>query len=388
MSELHLSLLIIGLVFIAAVFAFNQWQERKYRRQTEKIFRGERKDALLDEPPKSSSEGRIEPSFGASSAANKLAANDEPPIAPVNQTVNRAPDPGRKIAGTSSPLSRSSTQTPAPVEDPVRKGLIDETVDLVGSLRPAQPVSAEKVQPMMARAQAFSKPVHWEGLVAGQWKEISAGAHYGELKIALQLADRRGAATTDDVSRFAALIKQFAVELDGSAQLEAEDSAIARAIELDAFCADVDVEIGVNLIANEQAIPATKLRALAEASGLKLSSDGVFHCLDEHGASQFTLKNSEPRTFSPEHLKSITTRGVTLLLDVPRVANGGQAFDRMLKLARHISDALGGEVVDDNHKPLTDAGAESIRRQLGLIYRQMDGYGIPAGGALALRLFS
>jgi FtsZ-interacting cell division protein ZipA len=130
------------------------------------------------------------------------------------------------------------------------------------------------------------------------------------------------------------------------------------------------------------------VRALAEAAGLRLEAEGGFHCYDEHGVSLFTLRNSEPRPFLLDQVRYITTHGITLLLDVPRVAHGVQVFDQMLTLARHIAVTLGGEVVDDNRKPLTDAGADSIRRSLGLIYRQMDGFGITAGSALALRLFS
>ena len=260
---------------------------------------------------------------------------------------------------------------------------------MIGTIALAQAVTGDSVKSLLVRAQTFGKPVHFEGLDdAGHWTEIAPAGHYRDLKSALQLADRRGPASTADVSRFIALIKQFATELSGTVQMEAEDSATIRATELDAFCAEVDVEIGVNLIASELAFAGTKLRALAESSGMKLNADGVFHLVDEQGASLFTLGNSEPRPLLPEHVKNITTHGITLLLDVPRSAHGVKAFDQMLKLGRHIADSLGGDVVDDNRKPLTDAGAESIRGQLRMIYQQMDGYGIPPGSALALRLFS
>jgi hypothetical protein len=245
------------------------------------------------------------------------------------------------------------------------------------------------VQSLQSRAQTFGKAMHWEGSEDGEWQEIEPGGSYGGLRVGLQLADRRGPLYAADISRFISLIKQFAVELGGTAQCEAESSAVGRASELDSFCADVDVEIGVNLVSQgNAAFPATKIRALAEASGLRLEEQGIFHCYDEHGMSLFTLRNSEPRPFLLDQVRHITTHGVTLLLDVPRVGRSVQVFDQMLTLARHIAATLGGEVVDDNRKPLSEAGAESIRRSLGLIQRQMDGFGIPAGSALALRLFS
>ena len=406
MSELQLSLLLLGALGIVVVLLFNRWQERKYRKQAEKMFSGGRQDVLFDEPAgktdepvqkstvepvrksptepaKKTSLERIEPSFDTAT-----------PVA-VDRQADREPAAASRTApAAQAPADRHPPHglAPAPVaqaEAAKRHGSIDPAIDLVGVVRVGQSASAAVVNDLVARAQTFSKAVHWEGLQAGRWSDIYPSGQYSELKMALQLADRRGPATSADISRFIALAKQFAVELGGTGETEAEDSAAERATELDGFCADVDVEIGVNLVTKDSHLmPATKIRALAEAAGMKLGSDGVFHLHDDHGAPLFTLRNSEPRPFVPEQVKNLNTHGITLLLDVPRVAHGVQAFDQMLRLGRQIAVSLGGEVVDDNRRPLTDSGADSIRRQLGLIYRQMDGFGIPAGSALALRLFS
>ena len=50
MSELQLSLLLLGALGIVIVLLFNRWQERKYRKQAEKMFSGGRQDVLFDEP--------------------------------------------------------------------------------------------------------------------------------------------------------------------------------------------------------------------------------------------------------------------------------------------------------------------------------------------------
>lgn len=416
MSDLQLSLILLGVIGVLGTYAFNRWQERKYRKQADKMFSGTRQDVLFDEPPSTRTQSapsraeRIEPSLAAGAppeAAQSTAAqarvssaysatNDEDATAPAaaaapsraGATSSRQPQPAAPLRPSYPP--HSIGQSPATsLAQPARTGLINQDIDLVGVIRSAVPVSYQGVQSLQARAQTFGKTTQWEGLENGQWQEIAVGNSYNELRVGLQLADRRGPLYAADISRFISLIKQFAVELGGSAQCEAESSAVGRASEMDAFCADVDVEIGVNLVAQGSvAFAATKVRALAEAAGLRLEAEGVFHCYDEHGVSLFTLRNSEPRPFLLDQVRYITTHGITLLLDVPRVAHGVQVFDQMLTLARHIAVTLGGEVVDDNRKPLTDAGADSIRRSLGLIYRQMDGFGITAGSALALRLFS
>ena len=391
MSELQLSLLLLGAFGIVAVIAFNRWQERKYRKQAEKMFSGGRQDVLLDEPAqkaeaepaRKTATERIDPSFSAPPIVT-----DDGHADGERALVVHAPLAARASADH-HPLPPMPVSSGPQADAVLHRGLIDAAIDLVGTIRVGQSASAAVTKDLMARAQTFSKSVQWEGLDKGRWSEISPAGQYSELKMALQLADRRGPITGADIARFIALAKQFAVELGGSGETEAEDSAAERATELDAFCADVDMEIGVNIVTKESNLmPASKVRALAEAAGMKLGSDGVFQLSDDHGALLFTLRNSEPRPFTPEHVKNISTHGITLLLDVPRAAHGMQAFDQMLRLGRQIAAALGGEVVDDNRRPLTDSGADSIRRQLGLIYRQMDGFGIPAGGPLALRLFS
>jgi hypothetical protein len=44
--------------------------------------------------------------------------------------------------------------------------------------------------------------------------------------------------------------------------------------------------------------------------------------------------------------------------------------------------------VDDNRRPLTAAGVAAIRRSLEKIVQDMNEHGIPAGSALARRLFT
>jgi hypothetical protein len=45
-------------------------------------------------------------------------------------------------------------------------------------------------------------------------------------------------------------------------------------------------------------------------------------------------------------------------------------------------------LVDDNRKPIGQAALEAIMQQLERIHATMDARGIPAGGPVALRLFS
>ena len=60
----------------------------------------------------------------------------------------------------------------------------------------------------------------------------------------------------------------------------------------------------------------------------------------------------------------------------------------MVGTAKIFAEKLGGQLVDDNRRPLSEPGLASIRRSLEKIVHDMEAHGIPAGGALARRLFS
>jgi FtsZ-interacting cell division protein ZipA len=60
----------------------------------------------------------------------------------------------------------------------------------------------------------------------------------------------------------------------------------------------------------------------------------------------------------------------------------------MLEVARRFADSLHGALVDDNRRPLSASAIEPIRRQVVQYQTAMAHRQLPAGGALARRLFS
>ena len=182
--------------------------------------------------------------------------------------------------------------------------------------------------------------------------------------------------------------QRLADEFLAVAEMPARNDVLAHAAELDRFCAGVDIQIGINVIAGAVPFAGTKLRGLAEAAGLVLREDGMFHCVDEVGATLYTLSNLEAALFVAEELKSFSSNGITFTLDVPRVTNGARAFDRMIALAKQFVQSLGGKLVDDNRAPLADSALDVIHDKILEIEQRMAERGIAAGGPQALRLFS
>ncbi|HET6756354.1 MAG TPA: cell division protein ZipA C-terminal FtsZ-binding domain-containing protein [Burkholderiales bacterium] len=265
------------------------------------------------------------------------------------------------------------------------------SLDYVVRIQLDRPHPASALSPLVAHLRQLKKPVRIAGLnsASGKWEELRGSASYKELSVGLQLADRSGPASDTDISRFSEMLRRAAGSLKARAHCPPLHQALANAIELDQFCADVDVTIGLNIIARRsQPFAVSRVAALAEAIGFTLAANGNFEFNAEDGSVVFSLCDQEGAAFTGGRMNGVSTRGVTLLLDVPRVAEGLPAFEAMVTLANDLCEPLDGVLVDDNGKPLNERGIENIRAQLRDIYDRMQARQISAGSARARRLFS
>jgi ZipA, C-terminal FtsZ-binding domain len=410
MTDFQIGLMIAGAAVIAAVLGYNYVQESRARKHAEKSFGGTHGDALLDANALMSArpagmDQRIEPSFNETSFSDTAMDNSQAESA-HKPRYDFSPESAAVRAAAAVPVTTGpiiAEVVPAAIEasSPISKPQaaivhpaalnIDDKIDLVAVTMANDPVPPRILMDAIAKSRSFGKPVHWEGLQNGSWGALQTDVpRYKEIKAGLQLVDRKGAIDEIFIGQFIKLSQEFAAGANGVCQIEAQDKAARRAQETDQFAASVDVEIGVNVVSRSGvAFQGTKVRALCEAAGLKLDPDsGVFQNTNERGEAQFVLANLEPRAFTPDQIKNLTTQGLTILLDVPRVADSTKVFQHMMQLARTLADGLGGEVVDDARRPLTNTGAEAIRMQLAEISRRMTERGIPAGSRLAQRLFA
>lgn len=271
--------------------------------------------------------------------------------------------------------------------------LLDPRLEFMVAMELVEPVSAMQILHSQRDAMhRLSKPVHWVGFNERnrEWERLAPDSHLQlrRLRVGLQLVNRMGPVSDGDVAIFTGAMQALADELMAVADMPSS-RVLDQAAELDRFCAAVDLEIGVNLVSRNTAFPGTKIRALAEAAGMVLGIDGLFTRYDDAGRAQFSLQNYESTQFSADSVRNMTTHGLTFLLDVPRVDHGERVFMQMTELARRFADTLQGALVDDNRQPLTDTQLDHIRREfIGKPQATMASFGLPAGSAQALRLFS
>jgi FtsZ-interacting cell division protein ZipA len=386
MSDLQIGLLLIGAVVVAAVLLFNWIQERRFRKQADAAFQTPVGDALM-EPGAMLQETykRIEPALQAP-AYDAARESDAAEIGEPHFSVEAA---APQAAAAPIPVDEPA---PAARTVPASTAPYDELIEYrirIGS----DGVPASEFAEVFNQVRALGKAVRWMGLPVGavEWEDIQPWRDviYQQVVVTMQLADRNGAVQEDQLAALCALVQAMAQNHNLRIACDDIGDALERAQAIDRFCVDVDVLIGLNVVARgEGAVNLTRIEQAAEDSGMVLGVDGVFQLLDSRGEPLYALCNHDAEPFSPEVVDGQTSQGVTLQFDVPRVPDGLKVFDGMVGFGRKLANEVGGILVDDNLRPLTDTGIEKIRVQLMHIYERMEARGVPSGSRRALRLFS
>lgn len=397
MSDLQIALLLIGVFIVVAVLVFNWNQERRYKKQADAAFQPPARDVLLEKSttPRTATD-RIEPRLrepASQSSDTSLHKDGEPkhapPLARIQTSAPEPPPAPRISSAVTHPKAygAKAVAEPAPIPPAPYDELIEYRVRMEGKAILAA-VFAEDIN----AARNLGKPTRWLGFPeeGNEWEEVQPWreAFYREVQVTLQLADRNGAAQEDDLNRFCGMLQATARAHGLKVVCDDIAEALERAQSVDHFCVDVDVLIGLNVVAQGEGImKLSKILKEVESTGMVLGVDGAYRLLDNRGESLYTLCNHDAEPFS-ETAAQQETQAITLQFDVPRVPDGVKVFDGMVGFGRKLANEIGGLLVDDNMRPLTEGGIDKIRQQLAAIYLRMEARGVPSGSRRALRLFS
>lgn len=341
MSELQLSLLVIGAAVVAAVYGYGAWQQRQYRRRFGSAFSQPQADALY---------------------------------------AARSGDGTKEVtAGLAAGQAACST--------------LDEDFDYIVELTLPGPMRASVLAPLWQQRFDFGKSVTVCGRTGeGQpWERVVAEGlpTYIAFRLSLQLVDRGGPVSESQLAGFSELVGQIAHSIKAEAVLPDVAEAARHAQELDEFCAEVDQMMGLNILpGGNDLLLGRHVALVAERYGMVIQPDGAFHLLDDRGRTLFTLSNFDNTPFSRHELDQIEVVGLAMQLDVPRVEQPTNSFDALMQLAYEVGRELQAEVVDDYRAPLNDGGVNMIRNQIAEIERKLLSRSIVPGSAKAYRLFS
>lgn len=447
MTTLQIVLAIVGVSLIAAIVIYNLFQERRFRKEADKMFSHRRDDVMLGEAvrteaSKRRTETRIqltEDGARASEASDAINAADAPEpmldltrhadagglstpqtLEPLAEPAAAREPPAAAVAERAAPaFSTSPRAAPRAAETPPRPATappippapqagveavaapgntqaivsqfsgLDWETEYIARLKFAAPSNAN-FGPLLATLRRIGKPLRAFGRrTDGAWEALSGHPRsaFDQVEFGLQLADRGGALSQDQLDAFCRALYEFTAEEGGAVSCPDKAEALQKGRELDLFCMEVDVLIGLNVMsADSRPFTSEAMHGLAEEAQLSLEADGSFHARDGFGQTLFTLANQGEEPF-PRDGRGLTTHGVTLLFDVPRVADGLAVFDRMTRLGFDLAWRLEGRLVDDNGRVVSEESLNRDRTRLGVFYQRMEARGIPPGGERALRLF-
>lgn len=377
MSQLQEALLVIGIGVIIAVYVYGWWQQRQYRNKFSAAFKSNHSDALYQPGNAGQAGYPVQQADDASDDA--VGADNKLGDAGIG-------DAGLRDAGLGDALPATSA-----LDDSC--ALLNARSDFIIELRLSEPSHAAVLDGLWQRKFDFRKPVQVCGLALNgkKWERVIAESQvlYVSFRIALQLVDRAGAISETKLADFSDLVLGVAGQIKADTTVPDIRETYRHALEMDAFCAEVDQMVGVNLVPpGGRQLRGGKIAQAANLLGMTLEADGAFHRQDGQGHTLFSLINRDNQPFQHLTLETFSTPGVTLLLDVPRVDNPGPNFDRMMQLAHDLGKELQANLVDDHGVALSEKGLAVIRERINDVELKMCTKGMTPGSTQARRLFS
>ena len=390
MTDLQMSLIAAGGVFVVGVISYNKWQEHKARKSVERAFASDHDDVLMrpDGTPAERSEpvldigatpplGPVEPGFGTGAPAAGAPIAGATVAGAAGAAVGGDPD-------APAALAPAGPQAPADTEpSELAENLVDPLIDCMIPLALEGATRGDRILPALQKLRRVgNKPIHYIGQAeGGAWAPITHGGVYTKLQAGVQMATRTTALNELEYSELVTRLRAVADEIGAEPEVPDMIEVMSEARTLHKFVAGHDAQLGVNLKSNGAPWAMSTLIGALENAGFDVGPSGRFAMPDGAGGELFTLSTNVT-------LGADTTDRLTLLLDVPCVAPSRDGFGAMVKCAKDLMLRLDALMVDDFEQPLLDSTLGEIAEQVKEFYTEMEAADIPAGSTRALRLFS
>jgi hypothetical protein len=308
MSDLQIGLLAVGVLVVAGIIAYNAVQERRARRAAERAFRSGHADVLMDGATQ-----RLEPRFDA--------------------PARRGVPPAETAA------------------------LPDPRLDYIIELQLRQIASAAEVA---AHWAPFEHRFAGRALLAASpdraaWRPLAAAGSCAAVRAALQLASRAGPVSEAQLIEFRGAADTLAAQIGAGVTAPEVKQAVETARELDALCADADIQV-------------------------------VLHVVPQPGGA--FAGDAPPQASGAFGVARRDDGGYVLSIDVPHCPEVRRGYDAMVVYARDLCATLGGMIVDDNARVLDEQALAAIGAQLDAVRATLEARGIEPGSPAAMRLFS
>ncbi len=379
----------IGGVIVVGVISYNKWQEWRAKKSVEQAFSPLQDDVLMGGGPGERQEPVLTPFEGPDAvvahAHDELVHRDADGDGDDEAAHGHDPHEHaeqRQHAGHDGHGSAAVPARSAFIEAHAKPSLLDDAIDCIIPLALDAPLRGEKVAAAFQPLHVVgNKPVRVIGEnEAGHWEAVAVGGSYSALKVGVQLASRANALTELEFSELASRLNQLSDDLGASPDLPDMSDTMTKARALHQQVQEFDAQLSINVRASGAPWAIATMKPALQRQGMELRPDGRLVMPDGEGGILFSvLTNAEPDD---------TSRLITLLLPVARVAPAFGAFKAMSAFAKSLATRLSGVVVDDEGQSLSDPALAAIAAQVDEFYQQMAQAGIPAGSSRAQRLFA
>ncbi len=380
MTDLQISLIIIGGLIVIGVFSYNKWQEHKTRKTVERAFSSEYGDVLMNPDAASSSMGeRLEPVLHASGVEI-----GEDGVAAIDETIYRSVDVAQDMKDAyGSHADHNMASAMEPVSRQPRELPVDALIDCDIPIALESSVRGEKILSAIKNLRHIgNKPVHFIGRTdENEWEAVAHGNVYMALLAGIQLANRTNPLNELEYSEFVMRLREFTDTINAEPEIPDMVEVIKIAQSLHQFIVDHDVQLGVNVQSNGAPWNITTLLSALARQGFDQRTNSHLVMQDGEGEVLFSLLTNATQAAE-------TTDRLTLLLDVPRVDPARDGYGALIACAKSLAMRLDGTVVDDSHNALSDAALADIAEQVSAFYSAMEAADIPGGSSRAMRLFS
>lgn len=427
MSSLQTTLIVLGIVVVLAVVAYNQWHHirhapRKARRPAKDAppsAQPSRKEPGLDDtglaPQPDANNGPQEPSLSpaapTSSAAPaehapgtglfglgkglgttaQAAASGEPAAA---TPATAAPQSSAALASSTAPATNAAAPMPVQSLPPGSPGLeFDSLVFSVVELALDKPISGDAAlaaQPPTRRIGKKQFLIQGLNTQTRQWETPHAGSKYSQLQAAIQLANRQGALNEIEFSEFVLKTQEFADAIGAAPDFPDMLHEVARGREIDHFAAQNDAVLNLMLLAKRATWSPGYVQQCAARHGFKPSvTPGrlVLPAVAPHAPPVLVL-SYDAQAAMADDLDHVPVHELLITLDLPNVDRTENAFERLRGILDELAETMEAHVTDADGRKLPAMAMDSIGSDIDRLYDALEARGFPAGSPSAMQLFS
>ena len=248
-------------------------------------------------------------------------------------------------------------------------------------------------------AANFSKAhgIHGFKMPDQEWCDVVSEAEdsrFTDLVMTIQLADRNGAISEREMTRFSALVSKLA---KGTGRefffMTPIENSFAQADAIAEFVRRFDSVFAVNLHPQEsECFLGPVIDRYAQQMGLEPNDNHHYSRFKFINKSKVALYNlaslNDTARFDFADLKSCNPDGLTFFTKPAVNRSPGAVFAEMVDTALVLASRMKGKVtLADDDKDLTQEIIDATRKSIERVAAEMERAGIPAGSAEAARIF-